>query len=1612
MKNNILFNLSACLAWIFLLSNAAISNAETAESYNAVPPFVSRGSDSNVLLNLSIETPMQGAAYNDQPNDINGDGDTSDMNECSGRVSGLGRCYFKTKEYFGIFDPNKAYDYSGGRFIPVGATNANHETSGHYSGNFLNWATMTAIDEFRWTLTGGRRVTDTTTETVIGRANMALSANHSWYPYKRIRSTDNVHPNTVTPFNDTTIYIYNHGYQVDIGTSQGGHERAQNLNVSAKVCDPTIGLEDNCVSYGTYYKPEGLIQNNANRMRFAVMSYALDNNQSRGGGVLRSNMKYVGPTLPDDTANPKAEYGTNGLLYTNPEGAAEGNSGVINYVNKFGANGYKSYDPVGELFYECLNYYKNRGRTPEYADGLTAAQKDGFPAITTWEDPIQDWCQPNYIVGINDANPWLDKKLPGTHFTASTFHGIGLIGGDYGTPGNADAAINVKTLTNTVGQLQGINGTSRCVGYTDSNWDGSTSNKNIPGLGEIMGTCPSPGKQNSYYVAGLAYYANTQDIRPDLPNRQTVSTFMIDTQEYNSTPLLGEMNMLWLTGKYGGFEEKDNPDPENLNPMNTSNQYQPNLVEEWDADADGEPDNYVLATDPEKLINGLTKVFSEINKRSSSATAASVISGSRSGEGAIYQSVFYPEYQDNATPNANRITWAGSVHASFVDELGRMREDTNHNRILDINDKVIIFKKIASTLTIEKYSIIAAIPEKIKVTLPPASASLAGSYFILNTVSESFYIWFTVDGSGADPRPAQHMTGIKVALAASDTSSLVATKTAAVLDLYGSFEVPVPSTSTITITLAIPGNAPDATPGTSGVTITVEQQGAGETTHLDFTGNAEDIDYLWNTNTWLNTMSDTDIINQRTYTNTAQRRHIFTFIDANQNKVADSLEQRDFVATGLPPLADLSNTATLYPYIPINSDSETLPPFVSLIGGNRDEFLQKQTQRVINYTRGLDQDSITLTTGAGGVVPAFRSRKLDLDNNGSKETTWRLGDIVHSSPTVVNKPREALHLLYKDTSYATFADKYQHRRTVLYTGANDGMLHAFNGGFYEDRFDVYPPLPAAPDRVKDIEYLLQPKDRTGTTITTGFSAHNLGAELWAYVPYNLLPHLYWPTEQNYGHVYYVDLKPRVFDAKIFTPEPECSVNPYDIACIHPDGWGTVLVGGMRFGGGKINIDTNRRDGNVNSDDRSMSSAYFIIDITNPEKAPTVLGELSFPHLGYTTCYPTVAALKDKVETATSPNRWFLIFGSGPAEADGSPGTNSGYSLPEAISKQKAKLYAVDLVELVNNKLLRTLDTTGAISSNSPYYFQSLDGDDNAFVSDPITVDIDLDYKADTVYYGTVSYDESLSEWGGKLRRIVIDNDIDTATWDRDSVLIDLETSHNQPITAAPTAGLDPDGNIWIFFGTGRYFVRDDALIFDQETYYGIKEPRHAPDPLHPEIKENSYAEVFRSDLFDSTNVEVNSSTKRVNGGLWTNALWGEFLADVKTYGGWYHNLIDARERNIGQAALFGDLVTFTSYVPSDDICEYEGYSYLYALYYQTGTAPIRPTFFDSSDPNPVNHLKRIRLGQGLVSKPSLHVGEKEGSTVFVQTSEGAILAIEQKNPGSTKSGTTSWGYRQ
>ena len=147
-------------------------------------------------------------------------------------------------------------------------------------------------------------------------------------------------------------------------------------------------------------------------------------------------------------------------------------------------------------------------------------------------------------------------------------------------------------------------------------------------------------------------------------------------------------------------------------------------------------------------------------------------------------------------------------------------------------------------------------------------------------------------------------------------------------------------------------------------------------------------------------------------------------------------------------------------------------------------------------------------------------------------------------------------------------------------------------------------------------------------------------------------------------------------------------------------------------------------------------------------------------------------------------------------------------------------------------------------------------------------------------------------------------------------------------------------------------------------------------------------------------------------GIASVSTWDDLLYQIKQHNGWKLNFSREGERNIGQAALLASTLTFTTYVPSTDICTFEGNSYLYGLYYITGTPYFNSILgFDNVVINSKKKKKmysNVALGLGLAATPNIHVGGEEGSKVFVQTSTGAINVINEQNVGPTKSGIRSW----
>ncbi len=573
-----------------------------------------------------------------------------------------------SKTYGGYFDSAKCYTYDSngqiptktpapqmaapkgesGYFVPSSKSNTSPATcSGKWSGNYLNWAATQTIDTFRSVMTGGYRVVDTTATTVLEKArhtgqnqagNRSISGGSTIseatpadfdYFYTRLPGLGNKMYFIAADNTKVKKCYYSHGDwdcdwvdlrnllndadgdDVEAYTGQKIEEgQVYSVNIDVQVCVNGM-LETNCIKYGDHYKPEGLIQKYSKTLKYGVFGYLNISNIRQDGAALRAEQQFVGPytysPIDGKQPNPAKEWDpTTGILIKNPDtGAASttstalgvtiADSGVINYINKFGEmtdSDDKSYDPVSEMYYAAIRYLKNQSPVASYSKDIsggavTYKMADGFPVITASADPIKFTCQKNFILGIGDANTHRDKNLPGNqdHDEEPT------------TPPEvtSDKTVNVLTAVNRIGTIEGIT---------------------------TLGNPPFSGRNNSAYIAGLAYDSHTQDMRPNMEGKQTVSTYWVDVEE-NQVLLPMRQNQYLLATKYGGFTV-----PKGYKPYQRTEELPKSW---WSTSGDmlttsninqARPDNFFEGGNAAAMRSGLSAAFSKIQSENAGSKAS------------------------------------------------------------------------------------------------------------------------------------------------------------------------------------------------------------------------------------------------------------------------------------------------------------------------------------------------------------------------------------------------------------------------------------------------------------------------------------------------------------------------------------------------------------------------------------------------------------------------------------------------------------------------------------------------------------------------------------------------------------------------------------------------------------------------------------------------------------------------------------------------------------------------------------------------------------------------------------------------------------------------------
>lgn len=476
---------------------------------------------------------------------------------------------------------------------------------------------------------------------------------------------------------------------------------------------------------------------------------------------------------------------------------------------------------------------------------------------------------------------------------------------------------------------------------------------------------------------------------------------------------------------------------------------------------------------------------------------------------------------------------------------------------------------------------------------------------------------------------------------------------------------------------------------------------------------------------------------------------------------------------------------------------------------------------------------------------------------------------------------------------------------------------------------------------------------------------------------NLLPHLRWLTETDYPHVYYMDSEPMVFDANIFADDSA-----------HPGGWGTVLVMGMRLGGGDIDV-------TIGAGSRTMRSAWVVLDVTDPEQPPELLAEITHPDLGFTTSRPALVKRREAGMTADgdkdwlnpAQNEWYLVFGSGPA---GRSAAAMRSALEQGTSDQNLGLFMYDL----GNKRF----VSGFDPLITPYA--------NAYAGDVVAEDWDRDYKDDAVYFGTV--ETGGVGLSGKLMRLEL-----AATLSSSGLSIFMDAG--QPIVAPPLTVTDSN-SFWVYSGTGRLLTNSDNRDTAGNYFYGVQEPLNSAGAL-------TYASVSQGDLVNVGDVAVfaNGDVLQQSG-----SSYAPFKVDFQTInsfaslqdvvaakGGWKLPLSydgsNPSGRSVNQAARLFSQILFTEYSPPADSCAIDGASSLYAVHYLTGTASPDALLGSVSldEPDVERSLERISLGTGYASSPVVHHGEQGQLTAVTQGAGGSITSTHIEYSSSSE-GRQSW----
>ena len=539
-------------------------------------------------------------------------------------------------KYYGYFDAVKCYAYStsDGRFNPDsmaimdGGRYTCDKTKQLWSGNFLNWGTMTRLDTIRKMLYGGRRLIDsvpgldgTPTLTVLERANLSKDS-HSFAKYyngldvrdytpfstKDLTKTTGTNVNKYAgiticnrsdantsggnpvfrmakgnyrmwamvegkegevcswkPENNVAVIgakLSRYFLDADKGNSGVAHESEMptvgmdsaeyagigpEIYVRVRVCLPSLLGDERCQAFpstsASNLKPYGIFQEfglqkelgSAAGAEFGVITGGYDKNLT--AGVLRKNM---GDFLDEidiatgvfcHSAGVACSNSTNGG-HTIRAGAIKAFDN-IQLAGRVGAKDYAGSNfkipsehldgelpawgnPIGEMVAQALTYFSGSASSNPSVNTVDASLN--MP-VASWRDPLSmddaarnnlygnPICRPMYVMALSSSGLSFDEnsqsafsKLPKKNMSSLS---------DY---------VNAIGVNEEVVGAKGL----RSVGSVTGGFGQDCTRKQIDNLSDATGVCPeAPAVKGTWQVSGVALYANTSKIR-DIGNLKNI----------------------------------------------------------------------------------------------------------------------------------------------------------------------------------------------------------------------------------------------------------------------------------------------------------------------------------------------------------------------------------------------------------------------------------------------------------------------------------------------------------------------------------------------------------------------------------------------------------------------------------------------------------------------------------------------------------------------------------------------------------------------------------------------------------------------------------------------------------------------------------------------------------------------------------------------------------------------------------------------------------------------------------------------------------------------------------------------------------------------------------